>query len=175
MIEEQATVIKCDEQYVWVETQRKSSCGHCSVKNGCGTHVLSKVLGNKLAQVRCLNVQMTELSEGDKVVIGLKESSLLNGSLLIYLLPLLVMIVFAGLAVYAAKIWWPDAIDLLSIMASIAGLLLGLSMARYFTRHSKQHTKQHATEQGNKSNINRFEPVILRKLPVTQWQCKIEL
>ena len=35
MIEEQATVVKNEGKYVWVNTQRQSSCGHCSVKNGC--------------------------------------------------------------------------------------------------------------------------------------------
>ena len=167
MIEEQATVIKCDEQYVWVATQRKSSCGHCSVKNGCGTHVLSKVLGNKLAEVRCLNSRRTALAKGDKVVIGLKESSLLSGSLLIYFLPLVIMIASGGLAVAAARLWWPEAVDLLSIIASIAGLFAGLYFARYYTRR--------AADSDARQNTSRFEPVIIRKLPINEWTCKVEL
>ncbi|MCK5666649.1 MAG: SoxR reducing system RseC family protein, partial [Thiotrichaceae bacterium] len=55
MIEEQAIVVNNEGRYVWVNTQRQSSCGQCSVKNGCGTQVLAKVLGNKIAYVRCLN------------------------------------------------------------------------------------------------------------------------
>ncbi|MCU7939276.1 MAG: SoxR reducing system RseC family protein [gamma proteobacterium symbiont of Bathyaustriella thionipta] len=165
MIEEQATVINNEGKYVWVNTQRQSSCGHCSVKNGCGTHVLSKVLGNKMAYVRCLNIidemslnNYSDLKEGDRVVIGLEESALLGGSFLMYLLPLIIMIVFGGIAVYAAKLWWPEGTDLFAVIASVSGLLLGLSFSHQFAQ---------------KNTIkNQFEPRIIKKLPEKEWLLK---
>ncbi|MCK5648639.1 MAG: SoxR reducing system RseC family protein [Gammaproteobacteria bacterium] len=167
MIEEQATVIECEGKYVWVETQRQSSCGHCSVKNGCGTQVLSKVLGNKVARVRCLNVQekktgqsFCQLKSGDRVVIGLQESALLSGSLLIYFLPLMAMILCGGLAVFAAGIWWPEGTDLLSAIASFTGLFLGLYLARNYSQN--KYSPQ-------------YEPVIIKKLPVSEWPLKQNL
>lgn len=158
MIEEQATVVNNEGKYVWVNTQRQSSCGHCSVKNGCGTQVLSKVLGNKIAYVRCLNTtdkrssdKYNDLKTGDRVVIGLEESALLGGSFLMYFLPLITMIVVGGIAVYAAKLWWPESTDLFAIIASFSGLLLGLRFS-------------HQLAQTN-SIKNQFEPKIIKKLP----------
>ena len=156
MIEEQAIVVKCENKHVWVQTQRQSSCGHCSVKNTCGTQVLSKVLGNKTAHVRCLNALKLEsadnacqLTPGDRVLIALEESTLLGGSLLIYFLPLVTMILSGGLSVFAAKIWWPEGIELVSVIASITGLLIGLYLAQKF---SKIQGKQ------------RYEPIVIKKL-----------
>ena len=177
MIEEQATVIKCEDKYVWVQTQRQSSCGHCSVKNGCGTQVLSKVLGNKVARVRCLNTKKTnsndysfQLSPGDRVVIGMKESALLSGSLLIYFLPLVSMIAFGGLAVFIAKLLWPEGIDLLSIVFSFAGLLTGLYIARYQSQKQSYNSSLNSFQ----NNINhQFEPVILKKL--TAQECPVKM
>ena len=172
MIEEQATVIKCEDQYVWVQTQRQSTCGHCSVKNGCGTQLLSKVLGNKIARVRCLNTRNSNsgddsflLKSGDKVVIGLQESALLNGSLLIYFLPLVIMILLGGLSVFAARIWWPEGTDLLSIVASFTGLFIGLYLARRFSQTDTQ---------GKDGHQYQYEPVILKILPASEWACQIK-
>jgi len=165
MIEEQAIVVINEGRYVWVNTQRQSSCGHCSVKNGCGTQVLSKVLGNKIAYVRCLNTlkvhsvdKYTDLKTGDRVLIGLEESALLGGSLLMYLLPLIVMIVFGGIAVFMAKLWWPEATDLFAVLASLSGLFSGLYFSHYF---AKKNTIE-----------NQFEPKILKKLPEKEWLFK---
>ena len=176
MIEEQATVIKCEEQYVWVQTHRQTSCGHCSVKNGCGTQVLSKVLGNKIAQVRCLNPEKSQpdnkslhLTPGDRVVIGLKESALLSGSLIIYLLPLVAMLLSGGSGVFVAKIWWPEAIDLFSIVFSFTGLFFGLKSVQYYLQLQSQNCSENNDSVSNDSETSekhhQFEPVILKKLP----------
>ncbi len=161
MIEEQATVVDCEGEYAWVETQRQSSCGQCSVRGGCGTQVLSKVLGKKTAYVRCLNSHHVKI--GDKVTIGIEESALLSGSFLLYLLPLLVMLVFGGLSSFISGLWWPEWADLLAVAASFLGLVLGLSFSNiYVQRKSVQ----------KKNNQTRYEPVILKKLPQTEWELK---
>ncbi|WP_198264676.1 SoxR reducing system RseC family protein [sulfur-oxidizing endosymbiont of Gigantopelta aegis] len=168
MIEEQAVVIKCEQQYVWVQTQRQSSCGHCSVKNGCGTQLLSKVLGNKTTYVRCLNpdsLATQKLKEGDRVLIGLQESALLNGSFLMYLLPLASMILFAGLAVFSAKSWWPEGVDLFSIIGALLGLVLGFKISRLLTRCAPDPSSQDSSQPSSDSAIAaQYEPVILKKL-----------
>lgn len=148
MIEEQAIVIDREGDYVWVQTNRQSSCGQCSVSKGCGTQVLSRVVGNKTAHIRCLNSKDAKI--GDRVLIGIEESALLSGSLLVYFLPLLSMIFFGALSVFLSKAWWPEGIDLLAIIASLSGLFLGLSFSKY-------HTQKHKQRQ-------RYEPVLLKKL-----------
>jgi len=148
MIEEQATVIDREGDYVWVQTHRQSSCGHCSAKNTCGTQVLSKVLGNKTAQVRCWNSKDVKI--GDQVIIGIEESALLGGSLLVYFLPLISMIIFGAVSVFLSKAWWPDDVDLWSVIASVSGLLLGLVFTNYHTQKINQR--------------KRYEPILLKKL-----------
>ncbi len=149
MIEEQARVVSVDEQYVWVETQRQSSCGHCSVKDGCGTQVLSKILGNKYTRVRCLN--SLDARVGEDVIIGIEESALLTGSFLLYILPLIFMIVSGALAVTISRFLWPDFIDLFSVAASFSGLFMGL----FFSRHYVQSA----------ANQKNYEPVVIKIIP----------
>ncbi len=168
MIEEQAIVVKCDSNYIWVQTQRQSSCGHCSVKSGCGTQVLSNVLGNKATLVRCINAirsqsndQTSELKAGDTVMVGMKESALLSGSLLIYFLPLISMMIMGGGAVMVARLFWPEGIDTLSIIFSFLGLFMGLYLAKFYL-YKAQHTNRNSS--GQIDNLQKFEPVVLKKI-----------
>ncbi|MCK5697069.1 MAG: SoxR reducing system RseC family protein [Gammaproteobacteria bacterium] len=149
MIEEHATVINNEGNYVWVSTQRQSSCGHCAVKNSCGTSVLAKVLGRKSSTIRCLNT-LDSIKKGDKVIIALDESALLIGSFLIYFLPLLSMIFFAGIAVFLAKLYYPLNVDFLAIIASFIGLFCGFFLAQKISKH-------------NTSDIQ-FEPKVIKKI-----------
>lgn len=148
MIEEQAVVIDREGDYIWVHTNRQSTCGHCSVSKGCGTQMLSKVLGNKTAYVRCFNSKDARI--GDRVVIGITESALLSGSFLVYFLPLLGMILAGALAGQVSQLWWPQGMEPVTIIASICGLLLGLVFSSYHTQKSSQR--------------KRYEPVLLKKL-----------
>ncbi len=152
MVEEQARVVDREGDYVWVETQRQSSCGSCSVKNGCGTQTLSKLFGNKSAVVRCRNSCHAKI--GDQVIIGISESALLSGSLRLYMLPLLSMIFASGAGVALARQWWPQGLDLIAIIAAIIGLLAGLNYSRYSTQKKHQ----------NGTTDSKYEPVILRKV-----------
>lgn len=169
MIEEQAIVVKCEGNYIWVQTQRQSSCGHCSVKNGCGTQVLSKVLGNKATLVRCINAiqdnsenKAPGLKAGDTVMVGMKESTLLNGSLLIYFLPLVLMILMGGLAVFIAHFFGlDDATDLLSIIFSFFGLFLGLYFSKAYLHKPLLHNSDSSVQA---YNHHKFEPIVLKKL-----------
>jgi sigma-E factor negative regulatory protein RseC len=152
MIEERAKVVGYDKKYVWVETQPQSSCGQCSVKKGCGTQVLAKVLANKTASIRCKNSHKVEI--GDDVTIAITESSLLKGSFLMYLLPLLIMIVSGGLSVYIARQWWPDWVDLFAIIASFSGLFLGMFLSRQLISHQMF---------ANNNKHSLYEPVVMQQ------------
>ena len=155
MIEEQAVVVKTEGKYAWLETQRQTSCAHCSVKEGCGTQVLGKFLGNKVATIRCDN--SLNVSVGEIVMIGIEESALVKGSLLLYLIPLLSMIFFGGAATMLSQLEQYNLAsytDLLSIIASFTGLLIGLAFSKYFVQGSNSRSNSKIV----------IEPVILRKL-----------
>ncbi len=132
MIEESARVIACQGDEVWVETQRKSACGQCAANKGCGTAVIGKVVGQKRARVRARNPQQTPVQVGDEVTIGIEESVLVRGSLVIYLLPLLSFFLFGLLGKALAEQLLLGGGEGLSILFSLLGLLVGFFWARRF-------------------------------------------
>jgi sigma-E factor negative regulatory protein RseC len=129
MLEEKAIVVKTDQQFAWVETQRQSTCGSCSVNKGCGTSVLQKVLGQKRTRLKVPN--QSNYRVGDTVVLGLQENALLKGSLLMYGLPLVFMFGFAllGAAIFFLYDW--SYSEPAKIGFSLTGLVLGfIAIAR---------------------------------------------
>lgn len=147
MIEEQARVIAAEEEgFAWVQTERQSTCGACAANKACGTSVLSKVLGQKPSRVRALNPVGARL--GDQVVVGLQEEAMVRGSLAIYAVPLIAMIVAAiGVEVLQPFGWSGDGA---TALGGIFGLGLGLLWVRGFSRRILHDA--------------RYQPVILRRI-----------
>ena len=79
MIEEQGKVVALQNDWVWVETERKTACGQCSVSKGCGTSVLANVFGKKANSIAVMKTLPVKI--GDEVIIGIEENSLVKGSL----------------------------------------------------------------------------------------------
>ncbi len=146
MIEQTATVIAVENGQLVLETRPQSTCQSCAVNKGCGTAMLSKRVGRKVVHWRLANTLGAQ--PGDTVVLGLEENALLKGSLILYLLPLVMMIV---VAVVADRVMTPDAeyrdaaIALLSLSSVAASVLLGRWLFR----------------RGDSSQ--RYTPMLLRK------------
>jgi sigma-E factor negative regulatory protein RseC len=94
MIEEQAIVTKIENRQVWVQGGQNSACGACLQKASCSTNAIGSVLNKKPVPVDC----DLPLATGDKVMVAIDESLLLQASLLLYLMPLLALFTGAGLA-----------------------------------------------------------------------------
>ncbi|MFV0264351.1 MAG: SoxR-reducing system protein RseC [Kluyvera sp.] len=95
MIKEWATVIAWDNGVALVSCDVKASCNSCASRAGCGSRVLNK-LGPQTTHT--LTVPSAEpLVAGQKVELGITESSLLGSALLVYMSPLLGLFVVAGL------------------------------------------------------------------------------
>jgi sigma-E factor negative regulatory protein RseC len=148
MIEETATVVKCEGEFAWVEAQRQTTCGNCAANKGCGTSVLAKVVGKKAARMRAINP--IEAQVGDTVIVGMNEAALLKGSLAVYLFPLLFMMLFAitGNVVARQMHWQAEPVV---ILFAVAGLLVAGIWLRRFTRRIQYD--------------NVYQPVILRQVP----------
>ena len=147
MIEEQARVISCDGAYAVVETQRKTSCGACSMNKACGTGVLAKVFKDKMARLKVKN--SIEAKVGEEVIVGVEEAAMLRGSFLVYMLPLLMLILFALLGEEIARQLLIVQVELVSICFALMGLFIALWWVR-------RHTS-------NNSGQNRYQAVILRR------------
>ena len=148
MIEETATVVKCEGEFAWVEAQRQTTCGNCAANKGCGTSVLAKVVGKKAARMRAINP--IDAQVGDTVIVGMNEAALLKGSLAVYLFPLLFMMLFAitGNVVARQMHWQAEPVV---ILFAVAGLLVAGIWLRRFTRRIQYD--------------NVYQPVILRQVP----------
>lgn len=149
MIEEQATVVAREGDYVWLEAQRASVCGACSVSKGCGTSALASLFGRRAARTRALDPLGVKV--GEQVVIGLQEGALVQGSVAVYLVPLLAMLGFALLGEALAGQWHAGSGEGLSAVFGIFGLFVGGVWLRGFTRRIARD--------------RRYQPVVLRRAP----------
>lgn len=140
MLEEHGMVVKVEDEFAWIQTQRHNACGHCHSKDSCGTASLSQVLGQKVTQVKVFNHLSARV--GDSVVVGLEEQALLRGSLVIYFLPLLCLFATA----FFAEAWFQS--EPLTIFFGIVGLVVGLFWVKRITARMED-------------NIH-YQPVILR-------------
>jgi len=148
MIEESAKIVGVIEDFAWVETQRKSTCGSCQVNKGCGTSLLSNVLGQKRTRLKVRNPEGYQA--GDQVVLGLEEGALVKGSLLLYSLPLLFMFVSAILGYSLFFLYELTYSEGYKILFSFAGLIFG------FWFVAKRSSKL--------SSDSRYQASILRKI-----------
>jgi len=130
MIEEQAIVVKADDQFAWVETSSSGACGHCAARNGCGTASLQRWLNRHPNRLQVEN--NCAVNTGDQVIVGIPEHALLKGSFLIYMLPLLTLILSAMLGVWLHQLfgWWSR--DALSIVFGFTGLIASFLFLRVY-------------------------------------------
>jgi sigma-E factor negative regulatory protein RseC len=144
MLEETGKVISIESNSLWVETIKQSTCGSCRARKGCGQQLLSKI-GNGSANINAIvDINDTNsYSVGDSVTIGIPENIVVLSSLLIYCFPLLLMIVFSGIA----HIYLYD--DIYVAVLGFLGLFLGGGLIRYYGQKMR-------------SNLD-YQPVVLDK------------
>jgi sigma-E factor negative regulatory protein RseC len=143
MITENAIVVSVEKN----ETQRQTACGQCSANKGCGTSVLSKVIGNKLSKMKAINKINAEV--GDEVVVGINESSLLKGAFMTYLLPLLYLFIFSFSGQFLADYLQTQYSELFVIGSALLGFYIGMKKLKNFSISI--------------SNDENYQPVILKK------------
>lgn len=149
MIEEQAQVIAVEGDQLILQAQTQSACGSCEAKSGCGTSLLSKVVGRKFSRFQATNEINAKV--GDTVVVGLSEDALLKGSLVMYLIPIISMLGFALITDSLLQNGVDaESRDLNVALSAIVGLIAGAGIAKWY--FSRQPNKQ------------QFSPVVLRKI-----------
>ncbi len=147
MIEEQAQVVEISGEQLVLQVQTQSACGSCAASKGCGTSVLSKVVGGKFTRFQAENNIDAEL--GDTVIVGISEDALLTGSMMMYVVPIIAMMLFALLSDYLLPAS-ADSRDLLIAVTAIIGFAVGSYTSKCYFQ--------------SRSNIQRFTPVVLRKV-----------
>ncbi|MFB9885930.1 SoxR reducing system RseC family protein [Balneatrix alpica] len=123
-------VVESQGRQVRVETIRRSACGSCQLRQGCGQGLLNRLGDGKRYRLWLDIPQGMVLRVGDQVRLGLSPHALLQVSALAYLLPLAGL--FAGvLATLQLNEAW-------QLGAGALGLLLGLAGLRYLSRCQSQ-------------------------------------
>ncbi|MGE6659319.1 SoxR reducing system RseC family protein [Pseudomonas sp. NPDC077408] len=141
MIEEAGRVVALAPGAVWVETERSSTCSGCSVRSGCGQGLVER-LGVRERRGLILALCDLRLSVGDTVVVGIRESVLLHGAVLVYLFPLIMLFIFA---LVASQLSAPEPYVML---AGLGGFLVAWLVVR---KRSQQTSADPA-----------LQPVVLR-------------
>lgn len=137
MIEERGRVLSVEPGAVWVETIRRSTCGSCQARDGCGQALLQRLgSGARSGFIRAISEQ--PLAIGDEVIIGLAENAVLKASALVYVLPLLLLFLSAVLADLAglSEPWL--------ILAALGGLTAGFVATGWYTRRVRHDAEYHA-------------------------------
>ena len=130
MIEETATVSRVEGNQVWVKTEKATSCGQCNQNSACSTNFLENYLHKRELSVDtdlCLQA-------GDRIVVAIDEGALVKGSLLIYIVPLLVLFAGAGLGELfagALKSFNADVIISISAIFCFAAALAVFNRIQY--------------------------------------------
>lgn len=135
MIEERGRVLSVEPGAVWVETVRRSACDSCQARNGCGQSVLQRLgLGARQGFIRVLNEQPERRCQvGDEILIGIPENAVLEGSAVVYLIPLVAL--FAG-ALLAQAV---GAAEPTIILAGLFGMGIGFAAVRWHGRRSSSN------------------------------------
>ena len=124
MIEEVARVLSVENDSVIVAVEKTSGCGSCHAKGACGTSSLAGLFNFKPPALTVRNT--LNAKAGDSVLLALPEQTLLMGSLLLYIVPLISMILMAALA---SAFQGPEG-EALQITFGVMGLVLGLFLSR---------------------------------------------
>lgn len=150
MMEEHARVVALQPGFVWAETERKAACGACSLNKGCGSAVLARLMGTRRTRIKAMNV--LPVAVGDEVVLGLAEDALIRGSLVLYALPLLALLLGAFAGEYVSNLLRLEPGETWVVLFALTGLAGGFVAVRFFARRI--------------SSDARYQPVVLRRTGV---------
>ena len=136
MIEENALVVACEGDRVWVEVQKQSACGKCASNKGCGGSVLENFFGSRSKVLRVASD--VNVNVGDEVVIGVNENAVLKGSFLVYALPLIMILAFAMIGETFAKHWLSISGDTTSMLGALVGLVISVVGLRWYSHNASK-------------------------------------
>lgn len=125
MLLETGRIVAIEPQGLWVETIQRSACGSCQVQKGCGHSLLAK-FGATASSLWVLldGRDASHYKLGDEVQIGVPEEVIAQGSMFVYMLPLITMI---AATVTAHHFLLSDG---MTAFCALLGLLIGAAIVR---------------------------------------------
>lgn len=141
MLLETGRVVAVENDGVWVETIRKTTCGTCAAQKGCGHGMMNRISEGQRSLIRALPGKLApaDCAVDDEVSISIPEEVIVRGSLVVYIVPLLVMLFGAWLGATVL----PLTEDAASGIGAIAGFAVGVTLVRWHARiHRNDRTLQ---------------------------------
>lgn len=123
MLSEPAKVLAVSGDQVQLETSRKSACGKCGMKSGCGQYLFSPERKALWLSRDALDTDAAgELLPGANVTLGVQGSTVVGVALLFYLLPLVALMLATLIAsqLTSNEGWLA--------LSAVAGLVAGLAV-----------------------------------------------
>lgn len=141
--------VEADEEALWVETIRQSTCGSCAANKGCGHGLLNRISDGRSGYIRVLSgaVAARQCEVDDQVRISIPEQVILRGSMIVYMLPLFFMLAGA----VSCEVLWPAGGQSVTIAGAIVGLAMGFTLVRW---HAWRHRQD-----------SDLQPTVLEVLP----------
>ncbi|WP_456445619.1 SoxR reducing system RseC family protein [Thiolapillus sp.] len=141
MLEEEGVVVGVSGDMAEVLTQKKSACGSCAAKNGCGTSLVESLFPQRSRTFQAANEASAK--EGDRVVLGLDETALQLASLLVYLVPILGLIAGAIFGTWLGTRTASGYAEMFSVLGGVGGFFVSLAVVRrYSISLSRKHNYQ---------------------------------
>lgn len=123
LVEGFAQVVALEGNVAWLVPEQTTSCGTCASSGACGAKGVG-TLASRLEARRFPLENTVGLRVGERVVVGISEKALVKASLTAYAIPLVTMLVSAGVA------QWLAGSDAITMVSMAGGLVLGLGGAR---------------------------------------------
>ena len=117
MIEEYAIVTKSAGTTATLEIERRTACGLCGQKRGCGNATWGKMLGHDSHDFTAEN--QINAKVGDSVVVGIDEQAVLSSAFFLYVVPLVGLLI----GTLAADFLFKNQFYV--ILGAVLGLVLG--------------------------------------------------
>lgn len=132
MIYEKGRIVAIESEGIWVETIMRSTCNSCSAEKGCGQSLMTKLSGHtSYIWVLLQGRDAGQYQTGDAIEIGVPESLVANGSLFVYLVPLLAMLLACGLA---HQQWGHEG---MTVLNAFIGLFAGGLLVRWHAHRTR--------------------------------------
>lgn len=110
------------DDHVMLEIERRTACGLCGQKRGCGNATWGSLLGHDSHEFPAENA--INANVGDSVIVGIDENVVLSSAFYLYVVPLCTMLLATVLA---------DTLldnELYVILSAALGLLLGFAWVK---------------------------------------------
>jgi sigma-E factor negative regulatory protein RseC len=122
MIATTARVVSISNGTAQIDPTTTSGCGGCKSSNSCGVSGLGKYFSNtrKSIELTCDE----HIRAGDELQLSMSEGDLLKAGLLVYLVPVVLSLVGAGVA---SSIGFGDTV---AVLGMVIGFVIGFLLAR---------------------------------------------